>query len=131
LRHQDPKKSAAISSAVSMLSVAATLKALGKGSNWAPLTYLKVGAMQIALLGGVFDQPKLYDENGKLKYHGEIRGRWFDGQGKKYDENGKLRYEGGFKQGMFHGQGKLYRTNGELDHDGEFRDSKPVKKEGV
>ena len=72
-RHEDPRKSEAISSAVSMLSVAATLKSLGKGSNWAPLTYLKLGAMQIALLGGVFDQPKLYYENGKLRYKVEFK----------------------------------------------------------
>ncbi|KRF27663.1 stalk domain-containing protein [Paenibacillus sp. Soil787] len=45
-------------------------------------------------------------------------------EGKLYDEDGKLMYEGQLKDGKMNGKGKLYRNDGSLWYDAEFQNNK-------
>ena len=65
---------------------------------------------------------KIYDEDGNIKYEGEVRNGLYHGQGTLYFD-GKIVYEGQFVDGNFHGVGTLYQTDG-TKYVGEFKDDK-------
>lgn len=62
--------------------------------------------------------------NGNVKYHGQMDGDKYDGEGKVYYENGKLKYEGEFVDGKIDGYGKYYDEQGNLWYEGEYKNNK-------
>ena len=61
---------------------------------------------------------KIYDEDGNIKYEGEVRNGLYHGQGTLYLTDG-AKYEGQFADGKFHGQGTLY-IDGEIQYKGQW-----------
>ena len=62
----------------------------------------------------------IYDEDGNIKYEGEVRNGLYHGQGTLYLTDG-AKYEGQFADGKFHGQGTLYYADGGK-YIGEFKE---------
>lgn len=63
---------------------------------------------------------KIYNENGKLIYVGEMKDGKYHGHGTVYFVNGG-KYEGQFVDGKLHGQGKSYYANGKIEYDGQWK----------
>lgn len=63
---------------------------------------------------------KVVDDQGVLRYQGEVEQDVCQGQGKLYDQNGQLVYEGSFINNKFEGDlGTLYK-DGEVLYQGGF-----------
>ena len=99
LRHENNRKSALLTTSIS-LGTAVILTTLNTSLKWESSTFLKVGAVQALIFGGVFTQKKTYHDNGKLAYEGEWDNDKRHGQGKEYDEEGELFYEGQWQNGL-------------------------------
>ena len=66
---------------------------------------------------------KIVDDQGVLRYQGEVEQGVCQGQGKLYDQNGQLVYEGSFINNKFEGDlGTLYK-DGEVLYQGGFREN--------
>jgi len=70
------------------------------------------------------EKKKLYFNNGKLMYDGEIINGKLDGYGKQYYKNGNLKYEGEFDDGERNGSGKQFFNNGLIEYEGGYKRSK-------
>jgi antitoxin component YwqK of YwqJK toxin-antitoxin module len=65
-------------------------------------------------------EQKLFWDNGKLYYVGEIANNMKHGYGRKYNSDGQLEYEGFFKNDLFCGRGKLFYPDNTILFEGEF-----------
>lgn len=69
---------------------------------------------------------KVYYDNGKSLYIGEIKDGIPNGRGEFYYYNGNLCYQGEIKDWKFYGQGKMYFIDtGGLIYEGEIKDGYP------
>lgn len=66
---------------------------------------------------------KILDDQGILRYQGEVEQGVCQGQGRLYDQNGELVYEGSFVNNKFEGDlGTLYK-DGEILYQGGFQEN--------
>ena len=66
---------------------------------------------------------KLYDDEGLLRYEGQIQDGQRSGSGKEY-KSGVLVYDGQFASDVYSGYGKSYDADGVLCYDGQFENGK-------
>ena len=62
---------------------------------------------------------KIYNDNGKLIYQGEMKESKYHGQGTLYGADG-YKLEGQFVDGKLH-EGKSYYANGKIEYDGQWK----------
>lgn len=68
---------------------------------------------------------KLYNHAGKLVYDGPFIDNTFSGDnGTLYNEDGSIEYVGSFQDNEYEGNGTIYRQDGSVEKEGEFENSK-------
>lgn len=68
---------------------------------------------------------KLYNSRGTLIYEGPFESNEFSGDnGTMYNEDGSIRYVGSFQDNEYEGIGTLYRKDGSVEKEGQFKAGK-------